>query len=237
VVVCEETWEVIDTQGNTPTKTARRAWLPRHPLCRDNAHERCNLGAPYRWGIEANFLVEKHQGYHYEHAFALNWKAMKGYQSLMHLAHLFNALARFTRHLRDLYRELGVRGPVPSSAPPARRPGATQSACAYCSPSRSSFSSNNPGLARLPARASTRAGYPLPGDFAAPLGRPKRPPTRPPPPGTPAATAASAPPSHVEAGARAHQNRGHPMTAGPQVHASGLGFPQTARISGLASLQ
>ena len=54
--------------------------------------------------------MEKHQGYHYEHAFALNWKAMQGYHCLMHLAHLFNALARVARHLRDLYRELGVRG-------------------------------------------------------------------------------------------------------------------------------
>jgi len=35
---------------------------------------------------------------------------MKGYQYLMHLAHPFNALARVAHHLRDLYRELGVRG-------------------------------------------------------------------------------------------------------------------------------
>ena len=27
----------------------------------DNRHERWNLGARYRKGIEANFLVEKHQ--------------------------------------------------------------------------------------------------------------------------------------------------------------------------------
>ena len=112
VVVCEETWEVVDAQGDTLTKTARHAWLSSQPLRRENLHERCNLGARYRWGIEANFLVEKHQGYHYEHAFALNWKAMKGYHCLMHLAHLFNALARFARHLRDLYRELGVRGAI-----------------------------------------------------------------------------------------------------------------------------
>jgi len=110
VVVCEETWEVVDAQGDTLTKTARHAWLSSQPLRRDNVHERCNLGARYRWGIEAGFLVEKHQGYHYEHAFALDWSAMKGYHHLMRLAHLFNTLARFARHLRDLYRELGVRG-------------------------------------------------------------------------------------------------------------------------------
>jgi len=110
VVVCEETWEVVDAQGNTLTKTAGHAWLSRQPLDRDNPHERCNLGAHYCWGIEVNFLVEKHQGYHYEHAFALNWNAMKGYQYLMHLSHPFNAPARVARHLRDLYREPGVRG-------------------------------------------------------------------------------------------------------------------------------
>ncbi|WP_157817397.1 transposase family protein [Candidatus Thiodictyon syntrophicum] len=112
VVVCEETWETIDEQGARLTKTARHAWLSSQPLSRANAHERCNLGARYRWGIEAGFLVEKHQGYHYEHAFALNWNAMKGYHYLMRLAHLFNTLARFARHLRELYRTLGVRGAI-----------------------------------------------------------------------------------------------------------------------------
>ena len=112
VVVCEETWEVVDDQGHILTQSARHAWLSSQPLNRDNVHERCNLAARYRWGIEAGFLVEKHQGYHYEHAFALNWNAMKGYHYLMHLAHLFNALARVARHLRELYRELGVRGAI-----------------------------------------------------------------------------------------------------------------------------
>ncbi len=54
----------------------------------------------------------KHQGYHYEHAFALDWNAMKGYHLLMRLAHVFNTLARFTRQLRDLYQQLGVRGAI-----------------------------------------------------------------------------------------------------------------------------
>jgi hypothetical protein len=51
---------------------ARHAWLCSQPLSHANVHERCNLGARYRWGIEAGFLVEKHQGYHDEHAFALD---------------------------------------------------------------------------------------------------------------------------------------------------------------------
>jgi hypothetical protein len=112
VVVCEESWEVVNDEGQTLTKTARHAWISSRPLTRGNVHERCNLGARYRWGIEAGFLVEKHQGYQYEHAFALNWNAMKGYHYLMRMAHLFNTLARFARHLKAIYAKLGVRATI-----------------------------------------------------------------------------------------------------------------------------
>ena len=112
VVVCEESWERVDQQAQIVTQTARHAWLSSQPLSRENVHERCNLGARHRWGIEAGFLVEKHQGYHYEHAFALDWNAMRGYHLLMRLAHVFNTLARFTRQLRDLFRQFGVRGAI-----------------------------------------------------------------------------------------------------------------------------
>jgi hypothetical protein len=110
VVVCEESWERIDEQARTVTQTSRHAWLSSQPLSRENVHARCNLGARHRWGIEAGFLVEKHQGDPYEHAFALDWNALRGYHLLMRLAHVFNTLARFTRQLRRLYQELGVRG-------------------------------------------------------------------------------------------------------------------------------
>jgi hypothetical protein len=112
VVVCEESWERVDEQARTVTETSRHAWLSSQPLSPENVHERCNLGARHRWGIEAGFLVEKHQGYHYEHAFALDWNAMRGYHLLMRLAHVFNTLARFTRQLRRLYQEFGVRGAI-----------------------------------------------------------------------------------------------------------------------------
>jgi len=112
VVVCEETWQEANDHRPTLTKTARHAWLSSRPLTRHNVHERCNLGARHRRGIEAGFLVEKHQGYHYEHAFALNWNAMKGYHHLMRMAHLFNTLARFARHLKGLYAELGVHATI-----------------------------------------------------------------------------------------------------------------------------
>ena len=110
VGVCEESWQEVDENADILSKSARHAWFSSRPLTRENVHERCNLGARYRWGIEAGFLVEKHQGYHYEHAFALDWNAMKGYHYLMRMAHLFNTLARFARHLKTLYAQLGVRG-------------------------------------------------------------------------------------------------------------------------------
>ena len=73
-------------------------------------HVRCNLGARHRWGIEACFLVEKHQGYHYEHSFAKDWNAMRGYHYLMRIGHLLNTLARFSSTLSKKFSEMGVRG-------------------------------------------------------------------------------------------------------------------------------
>lgn len=112
VVVCEEEWNEVDSDSETVTKTSRHVWISSRPLNRNNVHERCNLGARYRWGIEVSFLVEKHQGYQYEHLFALNWNAMRGYHYLMRMAHVFNTLARFSTHLAALYREKGIRGAI-----------------------------------------------------------------------------------------------------------------------------
>jgi hypothetical protein len=109
VVVCEEEWKEVDDKGNVVNKKSRHAWLSSQELTPKNVHELCNLGARYRWGIEAGFLVEKHQGYSYEHAFALDWNAMKGYHLLMRMGHMFNSLARFARHLAEFYKTLGVR--------------------------------------------------------------------------------------------------------------------------------
>ena len=75
-------------------------------------HTRCNLGARYRWGIEGAFLVEKHQGYSYEHAFAKQWNAMKGYHYLMRLAYLLNTLARFSKELAELFSTFGVQAAI-----------------------------------------------------------------------------------------------------------------------------
>jgi hypothetical protein len=61
------------------------------------------------FGIETSFLVEKCQGYHYEHAFSYTWNAMKGYHYLMRLAHLINALALATKRVASQVRTLGVQ--------------------------------------------------------------------------------------------------------------------------------
>ncbi|MFH1465176.1 MAG: transposase family protein [Pseudomonadota bacterium] len=109
VVVCEERWEEIDAEGDIVEKRSRHAWLSSEPLAKETLHERCNLGARHRWGIEEAILVEKHHGYHYEHLFSYNWKAMKGYHYLMHLGHALNALAQYSEHLYEIVVSLGVR--------------------------------------------------------------------------------------------------------------------------------
>jgi hypothetical protein len=128
--VCKEQWEEVDPNtAQIVTVENQHAWISSRPLSRLNVHTRCNLGARYRWGIEGAFLVEKHdvhgctnaamagcqraaQGYSYEHAFAKQWNAMKGYHYLMRLAHLFNTLARFSKELAGLFSTLGVQAAI-----------------------------------------------------------------------------------------------------------------------------
>jgi hypothetical protein len=109
-VVCEESWEEVGPGGEVQTHKSRHAWVSSHPLSHSTIHERCNLGARHRWGVEANILVEKHQGYRYEHSFAYQWTAMKGYHYLMRLGHFLNVLACYSKSLRESVRSLGVRG-------------------------------------------------------------------------------------------------------------------------------
>jgi hypothetical protein len=91
-------------------KTSRHAWISSEPLRRENVHERCNLGARHRWGIESNFLVEKRQGYQYEHGFSHNWNALRGYHFLMRLGHLLNILVQNAARLARMVRCWGLRG-------------------------------------------------------------------------------------------------------------------------------
>ena len=111
LVVCEESWEeVAKDSAEIITKASRHAWISSKPLNKRNLHERCNLGARYRWGIESGILVEKRQGYQYEHAFSYDWNAMKGYHYLMRIGHMINVLAQYSERLVKTVRELGVRG-------------------------------------------------------------------------------------------------------------------------------
>jgi hypothetical protein len=111
VVVCQETWEEIAPDTCEPiTKASRHAWLSSKPLNCRNVHERCNLGARHRWGIETGILVEKRHGYNYEHLFSHNWNAMRGFHYLMRLGHAFNVLAHYSTALIKIVRKLGVRG-------------------------------------------------------------------------------------------------------------------------------
>jgi hypothetical protein len=111
LVVCQESWEEIDPGTCAPvTKTSRHAWLSSKPLNQRNVHERCNLGARHRWGIETGILVEKRHGYNYEHLFSLNWNAMRGFHYLMRIGHMFNVLAQYSTALIKTVQKLGVRG-------------------------------------------------------------------------------------------------------------------------------
>lgn len=112
-VICEESWEEIAPDcTEVVTKTSRHVWLSDEPLHTRTVHERCNLGARHRWGIESGILVEKHQGYQYEHCFSYDWKVMCGYHYLMRLGHALNVLARHSHALAKYVRDLGVRGLV-----------------------------------------------------------------------------------------------------------------------------
>jgi len=109
VVVCNEFWEDVDQDGETVQKASRHAWLSSRPLTKSNLHERCNLGARHRWGIEAAILVEKRHGYQYEHLFSHDWNAMKGYHYLMHLGHALNLLAQYSEQLAAIVASRGIR--------------------------------------------------------------------------------------------------------------------------------
>ena len=110
VVECQESWdEIAPETGEKVAKRSRHVWISSEPLNQSNLHERCNLAARHRWNIEEGFLVEKRQGYQYEHRFSLTWQAMKGYHYLMHLGHALNVLAQYSEALIEVVNRMGVR--------------------------------------------------------------------------------------------------------------------------------
>lgn len=111
IVECDEKWTEIDKETSKEIeKTSRNVWISSLPLTRWNLHERCNLGARSRWNIETSFLIEKHQGYNYEHCFSYNWNAMIGYHYMMQMGHMFNIMAHYSSELTKIIKDTGVRG-------------------------------------------------------------------------------------------------------------------------------
>jgi hypothetical protein len=108
VVGCDEHWQDVDPDsGEIVDQQTQHVWLSSQRLNARNVHERCNLGARHRWGIEISLQIEKRQGYCYEHPFSHDWTAMQGYHYLMRLAHLLNALALATRRVMRQVQTLG----------------------------------------------------------------------------------------------------------------------------------
>ncbi len=113
VVICVEEWEELDkASGQILSKTSKHAWISSTALNKKNLHERCNLAARHRWNIENEILVEKHNGYSYEHCFSYDWNAMKGYHYLMRLGHALNVMALYSERLKKDVREKTMKGLV-----------------------------------------------------------------------------------------------------------------------------
>ena len=109
MVVCHERWEEIDPQsGKIVQKRSKHAWLSSKEITRSNFHCRCNLMGRRRWAIETSMLVEKKQGYCYEHLLSQNFQAMKGFHYLMRIAHAINEIARFTKEVAKKVSIMGL---------------------------------------------------------------------------------------------------------------------------------
>ena len=110
VVVCEEEWEEVNSDtAEIETKTSRHTWISGKPITAQNVHERCNLGARFRWGIEVSHQTEKRGGYCYEHLFSHNWQALCGFHHLLRLAHLVHAITFATPRAAKFIRAMGLR--------------------------------------------------------------------------------------------------------------------------------
>jgi hypothetical protein len=110
LVVCEESWQEVNERAQVVRQHSRYAWVSDLPYCKKTVHKRCNLGARHRWTIEEGILVEKRQGYNYEHCYANDWNAMRGYHYLMRIGHLLNVLAAFSVKLTKAFKEWGPQG-------------------------------------------------------------------------------------------------------------------------------
>jgi hypothetical protein len=95
----------LECTEETPEGTKRFVWLSSWLLNAAHVEELANQGARRRWTIEnQGFNVQKNGGYHLEHAYSKNNKAMKNFYLLMQIAHLFNQLMEKGSLLGDRLR-------------------------------------------------------------------------------------------------------------------------------------
>lgn len=112
VVLCYETWEENHSHstGIEEEKMTRYAWISSKQLNSRNVFLRCTRMARHRWKIESHFLIEKHEGYSFEHVYSYDWQAMKGFHYLMKIGHFMNIMAVNSELLAEYAREKGIRG-------------------------------------------------------------------------------------------------------------------------------
>jgi hypothetical protein len=111
VVICEETWEETSRMtGKTASKSTKYVWISGKAITKINVEKRCFKIGRYRWKIENNFLVMKHQGYQYEHCFSYNWNAMVGFHYLMQIGRFINVLLVHSELLEKKVTVLGING-------------------------------------------------------------------------------------------------------------------------------
>lgn len=112
VVICYETWIESHTRSSKTEerKETRYAWISSKPITKKNVFMRCTKMARYRWKIESNFLIEKHEGYKFEHCYSYDWQAMKGFHYLMKAGHFLNVMAVNSELLTEYVDQSGIRG-------------------------------------------------------------------------------------------------------------------------------
>ena len=111
VVVCEETWEETSRiTGKTTSNSTRYVWISRKEITKTNVETRCFEIGRYRWKIENNFKIMKHQGYKYEHCFSYDWNAMMGFHYLMQIGRFINVLLTYSELLDKKVTVLGING-------------------------------------------------------------------------------------------------------------------------------
>ena len=110
VVICEETWKETSRTSKMTSNSTRYVWISGKEITKTNVETRCLKIGRYRWKIENNFLVMKHQGYNYEHCFSYDWNAMVGFHYLMQIGRFINVLLAHSELLNKKVKALGING-------------------------------------------------------------------------------------------------------------------------------